>query len=106
MRSIAQLRAEGFDIRINADEYESVEDSINAGQIEDVPFGDLEQCNSIEINNDTTDKDLIVRLNGKLKDLTVKGNESKTIENILITSVKLYNNSGSTINYRIHMWGV
>lgn len=106
MKTIAQLRSEGFDIRVNADNYESVEDSIDVSQIEDVPFGELEQVNSVEINNDTSDKDLIVRLNGQTKNLTVKGYESKTIENIIITSIRLFNNSDATINYRIHMWGV
>ncbi len=106
MKTIAQLKAEGYNITTDASNYESIEDTINASQIEDVPFGELQQANSIEINNDTAGKDLIVRLNGKTKNITIKGEESRTIPNMIITSMTLYNNSGSTISYRIYLWGI
>ena len=105
MKTIATIRAEGYDVQVTSEDYQPREGSITNGQEADVDLGDLELIMAAEIINDTTGKDLLVALNGSNKYFTVKGDEEKVLDKYPITSIKIKNESGSTINYRILMWG-
>ena len=103
-KSLAQLRAEGYYVKISADNYHPAEGSLTTGNSATITLSSLEAVTSVEIMNDTASKDLLVSINGG-SNFTIQGAESKTIENILITSIVLTNSSGSTIDYRVLAWG-
>ena len=105
-QSLVSLRAGGYDVRISANAELAVEGTIaNGASNQAVNFGNLANVTSIEINNDTANRDLVVKVNGNGIGFTIKGSESKTIDEALITSMTLSNASGASIDYRIHLWG-
>ncbi len=105
-RTLSSLKTRGYDITASANAYWPVEAQIaNAVSDDAVNFGSLETVTSCEINNDNASDDLTVKLNGNSTGFTVKGGESKTINQTLITSMSLSNTSGNPIDYRIHLWG-
>ena len=104
-KSLAQLKAEGYDIKISANNYHPAEGSLTTGNSAPITLSSLDVVTSVEIMNDTSGKDLLVSINGG-SNFTIEGGESKTIENTLIDSIVLTNSSGSTIDYRVLAWGV
>jgi hypothetical protein len=93
---------------IDGDSYSSAEGSI-ADSLTDqvISLSGVTRFTGLEIINDNSNDDLTVKLNGTGNaSFTVKGGESKSINNFPITAVYLSNSSGSTINYRILVFGV
>ena len=103
-KTITRLKTEGYDVKISANDYHSAEGNITTGNNQQIDLNSLDTITSIEILNDTANKDLSISINGG-SNFTVKGSESKTIENIIVTNLLLTNGSDSTINYRVLAWG-
>ena len=105
MKGIAQIRAEGYDVQFTAADYQPREGNINNGQQADVDLGNLTSITSAEIINDTSGKDLQVDINGSGKFFTIAGDETKVLTQYEIERITIKNDSGSTISYRILLWG-
>jgi hypothetical protein len=103
-KSLAQLRSEGYNISISADNYHPAEGSLADGNDVDIELSSLDTVTSVEILNDTSGKDLLVSINGGTN-FSIAGTESKSITNILIESITLTNSSGTAIDYRVLAWG-
>lgn len=106
VRSIADLRRDGYDVKKSSNSNDEENDVISAGETNhSVDFGDMIVLSSFEVINETAGKDLKVYVNGRSTFFTVRGDESRVIDQDLFTSIRLSNETDTDITFRVTMWG-